>query len=96
MKYDIELYLNYFLHPYIYIFFSIIIAVILVIFKKYYQKQKITFKQIKTFLLFDIGIYVVTFILYFLFFHKESVQKVIYTILGIAFICMIADIFNDD
>ncbi len=96
MKYDIELYLNYFLHPYIYIFFSIIIAVILVIFKRYYQKQKITFKQIKTFLLFDIGIYIFTFILYFLAFHEESVQKGIYLILGIAFICLIGGVFDND
>lgn len=95
MKYYIELYSNYLLHPYIYIFLSIIVAIGLFIFICFFKKQKVTFKQIKTFLLFDIAIYLLIFIICFIAFNQETITKGIHAILGIGIICLISSFFDD-
>lgn len=96
MKYYIELYSNYLLYPHIYIFLSIIVAIGLFGFIKFFKKQKITFKQIKTFLLFDVGIYLLLFIICFIAFNQETIIKGIHVILGIGIIYLIGSFFDED
>lgn len=96
MLYNIELFYNYFLHPMIYLILSVLSAVLYILFIKCYKKSKFTFKRLKTFLLYDIGIYVINFLICTFLFHKDILKTLLIAVIALFVIFPLSNSKDND